>query len=179
MTDPSAADLDVAVELINTVYALADPADSLTDVAVFRDVLDGLGHGDLARDLRAQDLEPLRLLRARLRQVFAAATSEEAVRLVNAMLVEAAAVPQLELAADGTAILRLDGGRRGLAALAARLPAALAVHIAEHGIERLGTCQAAPCGCAFVDRTRARTRRYCCDTCNDRAAAAAYRRRRR
>src|SRR5215470_19817846 len=35
----------------------------------------------------------------------------------------------------------------------------------------------APWDCVYVDRSRARTRRYCCDQCNDRAAAAAYRRR--
>ena len=55
--------------------------------------------------------------------------------------------------------------------------AALAAHLVRHGIARLGTCQAAPCNCVYVDHSRARTRRYCCDQCNDRAAATACRRR--
>jgi len=42
---------------------------------------------------------------------------------------------------------------------------------------RMGVCQAAPCNCVYIDRSRARTRRYCCDQCNDRASIAAYRRR--
>ena len=62
-------------------------------------------------------------------------------------------------------------------ALAARLPAALAECVASRGLGRLGTCAAPPCHCAFVDRTRARTRRYCCTACNDRTAARLYRQR--
>jgi len=69
-------------------------------------------------------------------------------------------------------------GQRGMTALRTRLLAALAVHLVRHGTARLGTCQAAPCNCVYVDHSRARTRRYCCDQCNDRAAAAAYRQRR-
>jgi predicted RNA-binding Zn ribbon-like protein len=63
-------------------------------------------------------------------------------------------------------------GAIGLPALAARLPAALAAHVARHGLTRLGSCAAHPCACVYVDRTRAGRRRYCCDLCNDRAAAA-------
>jgi len=37
-----------------------------------------------------------------------------------------------------------------------------------------GDLCAAPCDCVFVDRTGPRARKYCCDQCNDRAAAAAY-----
>jgi predicted RNA-binding Zn ribbon-like protein len=62
--------------------------------------------------------------------------------------------------------------------LPARLLAAVAEHIGRSGVARLGVCASDPCRCAFVDRTRAGTRRYCCTVCNDRAAARAYRRRR-
>jgi predicted RNA-binding Zn ribbon-like protein len=62
-------------------------------------------------------------------------------------------------------------------ALRARLLAALSAHLIRHGTVRIGVCQAEPCTCVYVDRSRARTRRYCCDQCNDRAAASAYRRR--
>ena len=66
---------------------------------------------------------------------------------------------------------------QGLAALEARLPAAVAAFVAEHGVRRLGVCGSDPCRCVFVDRTRAGTRKYCCTYCNDRFAARAYRRR--
>ena len=70
-------------------------------------------------------------------------------------------------------------GLHGLAALEARLPAAVAAFVAEHGTKRLGVCGSDPCRCVFVDRTRAGTRKYCCSYCNDRFAARAYRRRKK
>ena len=70
-------------------------------------------------------------------------------------------------------------GRHGVAALEARLPAAAAAFVAEHGTGRLGVCGSDPCRCVFVDRTRAGTRKYCCSYCNDRFAARAYRRRKK
>jgi len=94
------------------------------------------------------------------------------------MLVRASAVPQLVPSGDGLR-LQVAPEARGLAALSARLPAALAEYVARRGIGRLGTCAALPCECAFLDRTRAQTRRFCCTACNDRAAALLYRRRKR
>jgi predicted RNA-binding Zn ribbon-like protein len=48
-----------------------------------------------------------------------------------------------------------------------------------HGLTRLGTCGADPCTGAFVDRTKNRSKRYCCELCADRAAQRDYRARRR
>jgi predicted RNA-binding Zn ribbon-like protein len=44
---------------------------------------------------------------------------------------------------------------------------------------RFGFCAAAPCCCVYLDRSKNRSRRYCCDLCADRVNQAAYRRRRR
>jgi predicted RNA-binding Zn ribbon-like protein len=172
-------DLDFAVELVNTVYALDDPPDALTSTGVYRDVLAGAGESQLAGELEDSDLERLRVVRERLRAVFEAQTAELAAALVNALLREAAAVPQLARGPAGTLRLTWGLGRHGYDALAARLPGALASQIAAHGISRLGICAGAPCTCVFVDRTRPGTRKYCCDQCNDRVAAAAYYHRRR
>jgi predicted RNA-binding Zn ribbon-like protein len=172
-------DLDIAVELVNTDYFLADPPDQLTSAAAVQEILEELGHADLARQLEPGDLERLRRLRERLRPVFAAPTPAEAARLLNPMLREARAAPQLIEDPPGVWLLRPGADRRGIDALEARLPAALAAHVASVGTRRLGVCHAAPCRCVYVDRTRPGTRRYCCDQCNDRAAAAAYRSRRK
>jgi len=172
-------DLDLVVELINTVWVLADPPDSLTDTNVYRDILIGVGERQLADDLATSDLGRLRALRERLRAVFHAHTAEEAATLVNRLLEEHAVIPQLVTGQEGNISLAWGAGRRAYDALAARLPAALATHLATHGLDRLGTCNAAPCTCVFVDRTRPGTRKYCCDQCNDRAAAAAYYQRKR
>ncbi len=172
-------DLDLVVELINTVWVLADPPDSLTRTSVYRDILIGAGESQLADDLATSDLGRLRALRERLRAVFHAHTAQEAAALVNTLLQENAVIPQLVAGQEGDISLAWGAGRCGYDALAARLPAALATHLATHGLGRLGICGAAPCTCVFVDRTRPGTRKYCCDQCNDRAAAAAYYQRRR
>jgi predicted RNA-binding Zn ribbon-like protein len=176
--DGPASDLDLVVLLLNSLDLLADPSDRLTDVTWFREVTSGLGRTDIGAALAAGDLAGLRQLRESLRAVFQAGSPGEAAALLNSMLVGASAVPQLVVSAAGIR-LQVAPGERGLAALAARLPAALAEHIAHRGLDRLGTCAALPCQCAFVDHTRARTRRFCCSACNDRAAARLYRQRKR
>ncbi|WP_406045483.1 CGNR zinc finger domain-containing protein [Micromonospora sp. NBC_00898] len=42
-----------------------------------------------------------------------------------------------------------------------------------------GVCAADGCRAPYLDRTRAGRQRYCCELCNNRAAAAAYRSRTR
>jgi predicted RNA-binding Zn ribbon-like protein len=44
--------------------------------------------------------------------------------------------------------------------------------------DRLGTCDAADCGRAFVDLSKNGSRRFCSTTCQNRVKAAAFRRRR-
>ena len=173
-----ASDLDLAVLLVNSLDLLEDPADRLTDLGWFREVTADVGRGDIAAALTDSDLTGLRELRESLRAVFGASSAAEAAAGLNPLLLRAAAVPQL-VVSGGTARLQVAPGERGLAALAARLPLALAELVAQRGPGRLGTCAALPCQCAFIDRTRARTRRFCCTACNDRAAARLYRQRKR
>ena len=173
-----ASDLDIVVLLLNSLDLLEDPPDRLTGLTWFSEVLADVGRDDIAGALTAGDLAGLRQLRESLRAVFRAGSPAEAASLLNPMLVRASAVPQLVASGDGLR-LQVAPQARGLAALSARLPAALAEYVAHRGIGRLGTCAALPCQCAFLDRTRARTRRFCCTACNDRAAALLYRRRKR
>jgi predicted RNA-binding Zn ribbon-like protein len=173
-------DLELAVELVNTLWVLHDPPDSLTSTAVYADILVSAGEQELAADLSASDLGRLRRLRERLRTVFHAQTGQEAVTLVNALLEETQALPLLKVTPAGRPALAWGTKQHGYDALAARLAGALASHIASQGLGRLGICAATPCTCVFIDRTRPKTRKYCCDQCNDRAsAAAAYYQRKR
>jgi len=82
---------------------------------------------------------------------------------------------------DTPAGLRLaaTGGRDAVGRLAVALADAMAHALAAGGADRFGTCAADPCRCAYLDRTRGGRQRYCCELCNDRMAAAAYRRRHR
>ena len=173
-----ASDLDLVVLLLNSLDLLDDPPDRLADLDWLREVLAAVGRADIGGALTADDIGGLRELRESLRAVFQARSPAEAASVLNPMLVRASAIPQL-VASDGSLRLQVAPQARGLAALSARLPAALAEHIAGRGLGRLGTCAALPCQCAFIDRTRAQTRRFCCTACNDRAAAQLYRRRKR
>jgi predicted RNA-binding Zn ribbon-like protein len=179
--DGSASDLDLAVLLVNSHDLLEDPADRLGDLAWLTAVLTEVGHPDLARALTRADLTRLRALRRVLRTAFEATDLEAVAAVLNPQLTKARAVFLLDVppgprATHARFVATPD--RTGYAALAARLPAAVAAHVAAHGVGRLGICASDPCRCAFVDRTRASTRRYCCIICNDRYAARAYRRRR-
>jgi predicted RNA-binding Zn ribbon-like protein len=110
----------------------------------------------------------LKALRATIRTVFECTDADEARAVLNIALLYAEAVVQV--VPDGLAV---HGGLRG------RLLFAVAEHVAQNGVARLGICASDPCRCAYVDHTRGGTRRYCCTLCNDRAAARAYRRRKR
>ncbi len=178
-SDAPADDLDLAVLLLNSLDLLENPPDRLTSVSWYADMLAAAGHRDLAAGLTEADLEPLRELRALLRLVFTADSVDEAAEILNPLLVEHHAVPVLVTDEPGTPELRVAPTATGFTALAARLPAAAATLIAESELRRLGTCAGDPCQCAFVDRSRSGNRRFCCDWCNDRAAAAAYRRRKK
>ncbi|HEX5086722.1 MAG TPA: CGNR zinc finger domain-containing protein [Nocardioides sp.] len=167
MSDEPLSDLGLAVLLLNSVDLLEDPADRMaSDPVWWRRALGRHGHADLARTQRNADLPMLHALRATIRTVFECDDAEDARRVLNLALLYADAVVQVE--PDGLAV---SGGLRG------RLLFAVAEHVATHGVARLGICASDPCRCAYVDTTRAGTRRYCCTLCNDRAAARAYRRR--
>lgn len=168
--------LDLAVELINTYWVLASPPDRLTDTRVYQRILRNADEHSLAGQLTPADLPELRTLRAQLTPIFAATTVEQAAGILDPLLRDAA-IPARLTTSDHAARWDWGAGQQGMTALRSRLLTALATHLIRHGTARLGTCHAPPCTCVYIDRSRARTRRYCCDQCNDRAAAAAYRRR--
>ena len=175
-----ASDVELALLLVNSLDLLEDPPDRLVDLGWLTAAFTRAGQGGLATELTRRDLPRLRALRDSLRGVFEAEDLRAAAAQLNPLLEKARAVPLLVVDSDDDhPTLQVGVGLRGVAALEARLPAALASHVAEHGTARLGVCGSDPCRCVFVDRTRGSTRKYCCTYCNDRYAARAYRRRKR
>jgi predicted RNA-binding Zn ribbon-like protein len=172
-----ADDLELAVLLVNSLDHLAVPADRLTSIDWYAAVLSATGHAGLAEALRPADVPALRVLRDGLQATFTADRAGAAAAALNPLLLAAGAIPVLVAGPGDDVGLAVAPGAAGAQALAARLPAAVAAFIARHGLRRLGSCAAGPCACVYVDRSRAASRRYCCDQCNDRAAASAYRRR--
>ncbi len=175
----AATDLDLAVLLVNSYDALADPPDRLLDLRWWHGVLREVGHASLADTLVDDHLASLIELRAGLRAAFTASDPAAAAVVLNPMMERAGAVLSLvsDLSSPTSARLTAGSGAGGLSALQIRLPVAVAERIADRGAASLGECHADPCRCVFVDRTRGGTRRFCCGWCNDRAAARAYRRR--
>ena len=120
------------------------------------------------------DLKRVRSLRRRVRSVFEAETESEAVEILNDLLADS--VAQLRPGKDGWRFSYEPRRARDLAdRLAPRVAAALLVAVQTDGWERFGVCDALPCRCVYLDRSRNRSRRYCCQLCADRVAAAHYR----
>jgi len=169
----------LAVALVNTWDVLNDPPEHLDDLEMLQLILRAFGLKEEADRASAEDLAPVRRLRDRLRRAFETDNESEAVRELNAVARDAGAVPQLERANEGWTF-RYGRGSRALATdLAGRTSVALLGVIEEEEWNRFGLCAASPCCCVFVDRSRNRSRRYCCHYCADRATQAAARRRRK
>ena len=165
----------LAVDLLNSWDELDDPPELLSE-RWLRRYLEFHGVPAIAGE---GDVETARKLRERLRRGFDGATEEEAVEELNAILRDYGRPPQLERAGSGWRFRYGPRERGGVEAVAAPAALGLLEAIREHGLSRFGRCVAAPCRCVFVDRSRNRSRRYCCELCADRANQAAARRRRR
>jgi hypothetical protein len=171
--------LAAATELINTGRSAdGDGLRTVADVQAFGDRY--AFHGIAARP---RDVSRLRAHRARLDEIAAHCESgddEAAVEMMNALLAETGAVPQI-VAHDG----------RGphvhvsspVAPMADRIAAHLAMGLAELLVagesRRVRSCASPTCREVFVDLSRNRSRRYCDSrTCGNRLHVAAYRARR-
>jgi predicted RNA-binding Zn ribbon-like protein len=169
----------LAVDLLNSWDEL-EPDPELLSSRYLRRYLEFHGYEAAAARVDEASVAPARALRERLREAFDAASEEEAVATLNTVLAEHGRPPQLERAggAGGWRFRYGPDERAGIEFLAAPTALGLLETIREHGLSRFGRCEAHPCRCVYVDRSRNRSRRYCCDLCADRANQAAARRRR-
>jgi len=168
------ASLRAAVDLVNT----AEEPDTLTTVAELdawyaEHAYTGRRDGDEA------ELAALRALRPVLRELLTA-DRDRAAELVNAMLAEADALPQL---------VRHDGLDWHIHAVPRDAPLdrrvvvetamAMVDVIRTDELSRLSLCADDRCGGLVLDLSRNRSRRFCSTTCANRNAVAAYRARSR
>lgn len=180
-----AYDTDVALRtaaaLVNT--SAGEPVDPAEDRLTTTEDLHGffVDWGWTGRhDGDATELDEVRALRPRLREVWVLADDEEAVvGAVNDLLRSGRALPQLVEHGDyGWHIHATDDE----ASLAQRMQveAAMAfVDVIRAGeLSRLRICAADDCEDVLVDLSRNRSKRYCEGGCGNRLAAAAYRSRR-
>ena len=132
-----------------------------------------------ARQVTASEAALLADTAARLRTVFDAVEAGEvdaAARLVNSMLAETGAHPQLDRHDGEPWHLHFHGRGDSLAqGWAAGCATGLAVVLGTDMYKRLGVCTASRCDRVYVDVSRNGTRRFCSTACQNRVKAAAFR----
>ncbi len=173
--------VQLAVELVDSyeVFAGEEHLVSPEDLATFlEENTDGWERPDWT--LTESDLQEVRALRSRLREVFVAADDREAANRLNAILADAVAVPRLSTHGNARPHLHFEpeGAKpaRWLGAIAAM---GLSVALVDGGYERFGTCASSTCDDVFIDTSRNRSRRHCSVSCTTRENVAAYRRRKK
>jgi predicted RNA-binding Zn ribbon-like protein len=169
----------LAVDLVNTWDELESDPDLIDDLRDVRYWLEWHGLREAAKHVRGPDVEGMRALRARFDRVFEARSENEAAALLNELAREYGTPPQLERANGNWRLRTWPDEREGLRAAAAYGTAGLLEALRDLGWKRFGRCAGAPCRCAFIDRSRNRTRRYCSNLCADRVAQALYRARKK
>ncbi len=168
------ASLRAAVDLVNS----AEEPDTLTTAAEL-DAWYAEHRYTGRRDGDEAELAALRALRPALRELLTA-DRDRAAELVNAMLAEAGALPQL---------VRHDGLDWHIHAVPRDAPLdrrivvetamAMVDVIRSDELSRLSLCADDRCGGLVLDLSRNRSRRFCSTICANRNAVAAYRARSR
>lgn len=121
------------------------------------------------------ELAAVRMQRPALRALLTS-PREEAVTIVNDMLVDARAIPQLVRHGTTDWHLHAVEDHHPLhTRIAVETAMAMIDVILGDELSRLGVCADAGCDGLVLDLSRNRSRRFCSTTCGNRAAAAAYR----
>lgn len=175
---PFGHDTEVALQ---TAAALVNSdetgGDTLADVAALDRFVKLWGiTGVRRRD--AAELERVRALRPRLRRLW---ELDEAgvVGEVNAILLEASAVPQLVRHGEWNYHLHAVPSDVPLAdRIAVETAMAFVDVVRQQELDRLRVCEADDCDDVVVDLSKNRSRRYCSATCSSRVNVAAFRARR-
>lgn len=175
---PFAHDTEMALQAAVALANSALPPDSMTTVDELDTFFDEFEYSGTRRGT-ATELDAVRAVRPRLLSLLTA-DRDGAVAMVNSMLAEAGAVPQL---------VRHDGWDWHVHAVAADAPLdtrilvetamAMIDVIRAEEMSRLGRCADDSCTGIVLDLSRNRSRRFCSTACGNRNAQAAHRARQR
>ena len=173
-TDDTGDALIAAVALVNS----ADDPDTMTTLEDVNAFYDEHGYTG-ARPRTHADMEAVRAVREPLRQLLTA-ERDAAVPLVNAILAEHRALPQL-LRHDALDwhLHAVDLDAPFATRVAVETALAMVDVIRTNEMSRLGICALDDCEGVVLDLSRNRSRRFCSTACGNRAAVAAYRARQR
>jgi predicted RNA-binding Zn ribbon-like protein len=160
-----------AAELVNTAHESPDALSTPADVVAYTERWSYTGH--VAGD--QLELAAVRALRPRLERLWHA-DRDEIVKLVNQMLRETGALPQL--VRHDTWDYHLHAVRPG-ADLAVRVTVETAMAMVDvirlDELARLRICAADDCDDVLIDLSKNRSRRFCDSGCGNRGNVAAYR----
>jgi predicted RNA-binding Zn ribbon-like protein len=125
-----------------------------------------------------EELRAVRALRPRLRQLWEG-DEEQIVKIVNALLREAKALPQLVKHDEWGFHLHATPSEAPLATrMAVDAAMAFVDLVRNHELSRLRICAFPGCQAVVIDLSKNRSKRFCEQGCGNRAAVAAYRARR-
>jgi len=170
-TDDTDAALQAAVLLANSTDEPGQPLGSVEDLSTFLEGWTYTGR----HDATAEELTAVRRLRPRLRELLLA-ERDEAAELVNRMLAQAKALPQLRRHDHWDwHVHAVDPDRPLDERVVVETAMAMVDVIRADEMARLARCAADDCDDVVLDLSRNRSRRYCSTTCGKREAVAAYR----
>ena len=174
-TDDTDASLQAAVALVNSSDEPGDPLGSVEDLSAFLASWPYTGRLDATE----AELDAVRRLRPALRALLLA-ERDEAAEIVNGMLAQAKALPQLQRHDHWDwHVHAVDPSRPLEERVVVETAMAMVDVIRADEMSRLDRCAADDCDDVVLDLSRNRSRRYCSTTCGNREAVAAYRARQR
>jgi predicted RNA-binding Zn ribbon-like protein len=162
--------LKAAVALVNSAAA-PDTLTSVSDLDAHVKLFRFTGRHDRTRG----ELDAVRSLRPRLRELLTV-DRDRAAELVNALLREHGAVPQLVRHRSEDWHIHATSPDDPLATrIAVESAMAMVDVVRADEMSRLAVCADADCDGIVLDLSRNRSRRYCSTLCSNRNAVAAYR----
>ncbi|MCW2794144.1 MAG: hypothetical protein JWO76_3242 [Nocardioides sp.] len=169
-THDTEVSLLAAVTLVNTEDD-ADELGSVEDLDAFYERFEYTGR----RDRDRAELDAVRALRPTLRELLTS-DRDRAVELVNAMLADTHALPQLVRHDHWDWHLHaVDPDAPVATRIAIETAMAMIDVIRADELSRLGLCSDDTCDGIVLDLSRNRSKRFCSTTCGNRNAVAAYR----
>ena len=169
-THDTEASLLSAVALVNSA-AEPDTLTTLAELDAFYDEFVYTG----SRTRSRAELDEVRAVREPLRRLLTA-DRDEAVEIVNTLLAEHRAVPQLVRHGDEDWHIHGIGGDAPYAArIAVETALAMVDVIRADEMSRISICADDDCLGIVLDLSRNRSRRFCSTACGNRNAVAAYR----
>jgi predicted RNA-binding Zn ribbon-like protein len=171
-------DTELALQAAVTLANSGLEQDTLTTLAELDQVWDDYSYSGRHERTRAE-LDAVRAVRPRLRALLTA-DRDSAVELVNEMLSEARAVPQLIRHGDFDWHIHAIEQQAPLdTRILVETAMAMIDVIRADEMSRLAICADDTCEGVVLDLSRNRSRRFCSTTCGNRNAVAAYRARQR